>query len=211
MHENLKILNDTPGDIFNPTCPRVTESRYVLPQPDATQTLWSVITLAYTELFYRAYKPETHRDHQTPGTIVSNMNAAAWGANIHEQTRALCSRWDVKSQQRPRMCCCSLLGKWYNRFRLGSVLYVPASQKSSLNSHMNLTKEKKQVFSTNGLMSASPKWRYLFTGCLALKYLLKSMLGPWPWALTRPIVSCSLCHIQNGLQWDWLYLESLEM
>lgn len=36
--------------------------------------------------------------------------------------------------------CCSLLGKWYNRFRPGSVLCVPTSKKSSLNSHMNLTR-----------------------------------------------------------------------
>ena len=35
--------------------------------------------------------------------------------------------------------CCSLLGKCYNRFRSGSGVFMPTSQKSSLNSHMNLT------------------------------------------------------------------------
>lgn len=38
--------------------------------------------------------------------------------------------------------CCSLLGEWYNRFRFGSGVWVPTSQKSSLKSHMNLTRRE---------------------------------------------------------------------
>lgn len=73
---------------------------------------------------------------QTSPTWAQQQKVQTFTSKMH----GLCSRWDVKSQQRPRTCCCSLLGKWYNRFRPGSVHDVPTSQKSSLNSHMNLTK-----------------------------------------------------------------------